>query len=75
MKIKDKNVGIQVKYTSSGRVRLSESEANEILYTARELNWIPIIALVTKRINFFRNIRSGEYKESEGSEDIEELLD
>jgi len=75
VKIKDKNVGIQVKYTSSGRVRLSESEANEILYTARELNWIPIIALVSKRINFFRNIRSGEYKESEGSEDIEELLD
>ena len=74
VRIKGIDVGIQVKYSASGSVYLTKEEADRILKTAEEMGWIPVLALVSKRIDFFYNVREGVYKEGEGLKDIELVI-
>lgn len=75
VKIMGRDVGIQVKYSSTGKVRLSEEEAEEIKKAAEEQGWTPILAVVSKKIGFFKDIRPREYVQEEGEEDIKKLLE
>ncbi|MEX0568431.1 MAG: ATP-binding protein [Candidatus Njordarchaeota archaeon] len=74
VRIRNVDVGIQVKYSSTGKIRLTESEAKRIIETAKEMKWTPIIALVSQKISFHRNIRAGEYSHEHGEDNIEKLL-
>jgi len=74
VRIKDIDVGIQVKYSVTGRIRLTESEVKRILDTAEEMKWIPIIALVSKRLSFHKDIRPGICTQEQGEEEIEKIL-
>jgi len=74
VKIEKWDVGIQVRYSASGAVYLPKEEAERIKMAAKENSWIPIIALVSKQIKFFPEIRPGKYREKEGYEDIIEAI-
>ena len=74
VKIEKWDVGIQVRYSASGAVYLPKEEAERIKMAAKENSWIPIIALVSKQIKFFPEIRPGRYGEEEGYEDIIEAV-
>lgn len=70
-----KDVGIQVKYSSTGKIYLSENEAKIIINEAKRLNWIPILALVSKKVKFFSKIRPGEYDIQNGEDQIEKIIE
>jgi len=74
VKIEGLDVGIQVKYSTSGEVHLAKNEIEKILVAAGEMKWKPIIALVTKQIKFFSEIAPRKYTENEGYTDIREAI-
>ena len=75
VKVKQIDVGIQVKYSTKGEFYLSNREAETILSEAKKLNWKPIIALVSKKVKFYNTIKPGKYSISQGYSDIEEALE
>lgn len=74
VRIRGVDVGIQVKYSTHGRIYLSESEARRIMQSAKENNWIPIVALVEKNIRFFSQIKAGQYSLMAGYSEIEDAI-
>ena len=74
VKVKGVDVGIQVKYTSTGEIYLTEEEAKLIIKSAEENKWIPILAVVSREVKFFRNIRQGKYTADTGETEIEKLI-
>ncbi len=73
-KINKRDVGIQVKYSSEGEIYLSESEAEEILSEAKNLGWIPVLAIVSKQIRFYSDIKPGKYNTQNGYQEIEDAI-
>ncbi len=74
VKIGENNVGIQVKYSATGNTRLTDKDIEKIHKTAKETGWIPILALVSKKITFHKITEAKEYRESNGEENIEKVL-
>lgn len=74
VRIEDRDAGIQVKYSASEEIYLSKEEAERIAQSAEDNSWVPIIALVSKDIRFFSQIRPGKYSELEGYSEIEEAI-
>ena len=74
VKIKGVDVGIQIKYTSTGEIYLTEEEANLIIKSAEENKWIPILAVVSREVKFFKSIRQGKYTADTGEAEIEKLI-
>lgn len=66
VRVHEKYVGIQVKFSSKGEFYLTKDEAEKIKREAEELGWIPIIALVTDEIDYFPDIREGKYVKGMG---------
>jgi len=75
VRIHNNDVGIQVKYSSSGEIYLSEEDAEKIMSTAKEMRWIPILAIVSKQIKFFSKIKPGKYIIADGYADIERAIE
>lgn len=75
VRIHNNDIGIQVKYSSSGEIYLSKEDAEKIVSTAKEAGWIPILAVVSKQIKFFSKIKSGKYTTSNGYADIEKAIE
>ena len=73
VKIRDTDIGIQVKYSSKSEVYLSPKEAKEIIEAAKELGWKPKTSFadgMKKTIKWYSdnqdwldNVISSEYKE------------
>ena len=74
VKIEKWDVGIQVRYSTSDTIYISKEDAERIEVAAKENNWIPIIALVSKQLRFFPEIRPRKYRGKEGYEDIIEAI-
>ena len=74
VKIKNIDVGIQVKYSKTGEVYLTKEEVEKIMRATEETRWKPIIALVGEQIKFFPEIRQGKYSTKSGYADILEAI-
>lgn len=74
VKIRNMDVGIQVKYSETGEVYLTRKESEKILKAVEETQWKPIIALVSKQIKFFPEIRQGRYSIKNGYTDLLEAI-
>lgn len=74
VKVRGVDVGIQVKYSSSGVVNLGVGEFKRIIKASEETGWVPILALFSKKISFFIVTRAGRYEESMGVDDLEDLI-
>ena len=68
------DVGIQVRFSTCGEIYLSDEDKKRILLASKETGWKPIIALVSKQLKFFPEIKHGKYTESEGYTDILEAI-
>ena len=74
VKIDDIDVGIQVRYSASGEIYLSDEDKEKILITSKETGWKPIIALVSNQLSFFSEIKHGKYTINKGYKDILEAV-
>ncbi len=75
VRIRNNDIGIQVKYSSSGEIYLSEEDAERIVLAAKEMGWIPILAIVSKQIRFFPKIKPGKYTTMNGYTDIRRVIE
>ena len=64
-----------IKESKKPILKKKEEEAEEIRKAAEEQNWIPVLAIVSKKICFFRDIKAKEYTLENGEEDIERLFE
>jgi len=75
VRIEDIDVGIQVRYTSSGVIYLSDEDSRNILLEAKKMKWVPILAIVGKKLRFFSEIRARKYIIDEGYTDIVQAIE
>lgn len=75
VRIKGIDVGIQVRYTSGGIAYLSDEDSRNILLEAKKMNWVPILAIVGKKLRFFSEIRAKKYIIDEGYTDIVQAIE
>ncbi len=74
VKIGEKDIGIQVKYSTQGYTYLSREDTEAMISEAKKLGWIPILALISKQLRFFPNIRPGKYSIEQGYAEIEDAI-
>jgi len=74
VRIHNIDVGIQVKYSSSGEVYLQKEEYKKIHDTAISQRWVPILAIVQKEVRFFPITKHGKYLYVKGYRDIEDAI-
>ena len=74
VRIHNIDVGIQIKYSSSGEIYLKREEYEKIDSTAKKQKWVPILAIVQKEVRFFPLTKHGKYIYNKGYEKIEDAI-